>query len=55
LIEADHLPPERQDIWGMALQHTEDRVEDLVSLRPVIQTKMVVEDIEVYTQAVVGE
>lgn len=55
LIEADHLPPERQDIWGMALQHTEDRVEELVSLRPVIQTKMVVEDVEVYTQAVVGK
>jgi uncharacterized protein len=55
LIEADHLPPERQDIWGWTLQHPEEENRDLVSLHPVIQTKMVVEDVEVYTQAVVGK
>jgi uncharacterized protein len=55
LIEADHLPPERQDIWGWTLQHSEEEKLNPSSLPSVIQTKMVVEDVEVYTQAVVGK
>lgn len=53
-IEADHLPPERRDIWGTILQHEEFAQKDLAKAKTV-QTKTIVEDTEVFTQAVVTE
>lgn len=55
LIEADHLPRERQDIWGWTLEHAEEENVNFAPAVPVIQTKMVVEDVEVYTRAIVRD
>ena len=52
-IDADHLPPERRDIWGDMLEHEEFVQKDIAKAKTV-QTKMIVEDVEVYTQAVVN-
>lgn len=49
-IEADHLPPERQDIWGLLMKHPED--EPKVEKNVVIENeKTIVNGVEVYTQS----
>jgi uncharacterized protein len=51
-IEAAHLPLERQDIWGTVLQHQEDaQIEETTA--KIVQEKVVVNDVEVYTHATV--
>ncbi len=50
-IEAGHLPPERQDIWGIALQHPDQemfKVDDAVIIKA--ETK-VIDGVEVFTNA----
>jgi len=49
-ITADHLPLERQDIWGTFAKH-EEEVEKEISIAKIVQQKTVVEDIEVFTNA----
>jgi uncharacterized protein len=49
-IEADHLPPERRDIWGTILEHEEFAQKD-AALAMSVQAKIVVEGTEVYTKA----
>ena len=49
-ITADHLPLDRQDIWGTFLQHEEDAEEE-VAIAKIVQQKTVVEDVEVFTSA----
>jgi uncharacterized protein len=51
-IEAAHLPLERQDIWGTVLQHQEDAQIKEVTAK-IVQEKVVVNDVEVYTHATV--
>jgi uncharacterized protein len=49
-IEADHLPLERQDIWGIMFEHPEDTplpVKDVI----IENEKMLVEGVEVFTQS----
>ena len=49
-IDADHLPPERRDIWGTILTH--DELSQTTSpSRKFVQQKTLVEGIEVFTQA----
>lgn len=53
-IEADHLPPERQDIWGTILQHEEVSKRDVKKAKTV-QQKIRLEDVEVFSRAEVLE
>jgi len=46
-IEADHLPKDRQDIWGVMWQHHEDEI-DYKPIK-IEAEKIVVEGVEVYT------
>lgn len=52
LIEAENLPAERQDIWGTILQHEEEVAKEIAAAK-IVQQKMIVEDFEVFTRAVV--
>ncbi|CAB5220241.1 AslB Arylsulfatase regulator (Fe-S oxidoreductase) [uncultured Caudovirales phage] len=49
-IDADHLPPERRDIWGTILDHEEATTSSTASKKFVQQTT-IVEGIEVFSQA----
>jgi uncharacterized protein len=51
-IEASHLPLERQDIWGTVLQHQEDAQIEANHAK-IVQEKVLVNDVEVYTHATV--
>lgn len=50
-IEADHLPLERQDIWGTLFEHEETSNRDVNRARAV-QAKTLVNDVEVFTGAI---
>lgn len=49
-INSDVLPPERKDIWGTVLSHTEEKKRTII---PIVQVseKIVLDDIEVYKKA----
>lgn len=49
-ITADHLPLDRQDIWGTFVKHEEDAEEE-VTVAKIVQQKTIVEDVEVFTNA----
>lgn len=55
LIEADHLPKSRQDIWGTVFEHEEVSNPENLLPTPVIQSKITVNEVEVFTKASVGE
>jgi uncharacterized protein len=50
-IDADFLPPERRDIWGVALWHTEDPPKKKTFPIKVVTEKTVVNDQVVYTKS----
>jgi len=53
-INSDVLPPERKDIWGTMISHTEDKKRTVIPIVAVSE-KTVLDDIEVYTKATVKE
>ena len=48
-IDADHLPAERRDIWGTILEHTEQPIRKIISIKQEV-SKIIVDDIEVFTK-----
>jgi uncharacterized protein len=50
-IDADFLPPERRDIWGVALWHTEDPPKKKSFPIKVVTEKKIVNDQVVYTKS----
>lgn len=53
-INSDVLPPERKDIWGTMISHTEDKKRTVIPI-VAVSAKTVLDDIEVYTKATVKE
>lgn len=54
-IKNEHLPKERQDIWGTVLEHKEEPKRKVIPIT-VINSKTVLDDIEVYTKSeVIGD
>jgi len=50
-IDADFLPPERRDIWGVALWHTEDPPKKKAFPIKVVSEKKIVNDQVVYERS----
>ena len=50
-IEADHLPLERQDIWGTVYEHKEDFKKKIIPITLAKPNKIVYDAIEVYAKS----
>lgn len=50
-IEADHLPPERRDIWGDILDHSDQQMFTVPEGIVIKADKTVIDGVEVYTSA----
>jgi uncharacterized protein len=50
-IEADHLPLDRQDIWGTVYEHKEDSKKKTIPITPAKPDKIVYDAIEVYAKS----
>jgi uncharacterized protein len=51
LIDAPHLPLERQDIWGGFYDHAETPIRKIIPIKTVSTQKTIVDGTEVYAQA----
>ena len=51
----DHLPPERQDIWGMNLIHEETPRKKIIPITVVTEKNKTIDDITVYGKAEIKE
>ena len=55
LINNDHLPLDRQDIWGVLYEHKEETKRKIIPIKIVSDKMTIVNDIEVYEQSKVIE
>jgi len=55
LINNDHLPLDRQDIWGVFYEHKEETKRKIIPIKIVSDKMTIVNDIEVYEQSKVIE
>jgi len=51
LIKADHLPPERQDIWGTKFEHKETPKKKVIPIKVIAEKITTIDDIEVYSKS----